>query len=68
MKLPETITVTRSITYNVPDIISLLKDSGENNIDIENIMEHIEQWVEEDMAAPISNHDLVYRNENGDEL
>jgi hypothetical protein len=41
---------------------------GEENIHIGNVLEYIEDWVEEDMRAPLSRHDLVYQDEDGNEL
>ena len=66
--LPERINVVRSITYDVPSIIDSLKEMGEENIDIDSVMEYIQDWVGEDMRAPISRHDITYLDENGQEL
>jgi hypothetical protein len=37
-------------------------------IDLEFILDHIHEWVYEDMSAPVSRHDLVYQDEDGNEL
>jgi hypothetical protein len=66
--LPERINVVRSITYDVPSIIDSLKEMGEEDIDIDSVIKYIQDWVEEDMRAPISRHDLTYLDENGQEL
>ena len=68
MNLPETITVTRSLSYNVSEIVSDLKDEGVTDIDIEKIVNQIQEWVEEEMRAPISRHDIVYQNEDGEQI
>jgi hypothetical protein len=68
MSLPERINVIRSVTYDVAGIVDSMKDMGEEDIDIERVMEYIEDWVEEDMRAPLSRHDLVYQDEDGNEL
>ena len=68
MSLPERINVIRTATYYVPDIVASLEDMGEESIDIDRVMEYIEDWVEEDMRAPISRHDVVFQDENGGEL
>jgi len=68
MNLPETITVTRSLSYNVSDIVSDLKNEGVTDIDIEKIVNQIQEWVEEEMRAPISRHDIVYQNEDGEQI
>ena len=65
--LPEKINVIRSITYDVPSIVDSLKEMGED-INIDSVMEYIEDWVSEDMASPISRHDITYLDENGNEL
>ena len=67
-QLPERINVIRTVTYSVPDIVSSLEEMGDENIDIETVIDYIQDWVEEDMRAPISRHDVVYQDENGEEL
>ena len=66
--MPEKINVIRSITYDVPSIVDSLKEMGEEDIGIDSVMEYIEDWVAEDMTAPLSRHDLTYLDENGQEL
>jgi hypothetical protein len=63
--LPERINVIRTVSYHVPDIVSSLKDMGEEDIDMERVMEYIEDWVEEDLG---SLHGLIFQDENGAEL
>ena len=67
-ELPERINVIRTITYDVPKLVSDLEDMGVEDIDLDSLMEYIEDWVYEDMTAPPSRHDLVYQDENGEEL
>lgn len=66
--LPERINVIRTLTYDVPKIVSDLEDMGMEEIDLDVVLEYIEEWVWEDMSAPPSRHDLVYQDENGNEL
>ena len=66
--LPERINVVRSITYDVPAVIKDLEEMDVDPIDLDTIMHYITEWVEEDMRAPISRHDLTYLDENGQEL
>ena len=68
IELPERINAIRTVTYSVPDIVSSLEEMGEEGIDIETVIDYIQDWVEEDMRAPISRHDVVYQDENGEEL
>ena len=66
--LPERINVIRTITYDVPKIVSDLEDMGMEEIDLDVVLEYIQEWVWEDMTAPPSRHDLVYQDEDGEEL
>lgn len=66
--LPERINVIRTISYDVPKLVSDLEDMGVEDIDLDSLMEYISDWVYEDMTAPPSRHDLVYQDENGEEL
>lgn len=66
--LPERINVVRSITYDVPALTKDLEEMGVDPIDLDTIMHYITEWVEEDMRAPISRHDITYLDENGQEL
>jgi len=68
IELPERINAIRTVTYSVPDIVAYLKEMGEEYIDLEDIMEYVEDNVAGDMSYPPSRHDLVYQDENGDEL
>jgi len=68
LDLPERINVIRTVTYDVPAIVDSLKEMGEEEIDMDRILEYIEDWVEEDLTAPLSRHDVVYQDENGEEL
>mgnify|MGYP006911557975 CR=1 FL=1 len=68
MSLPERINVIRTVTYYVPDIVASLEDMGEEDLNIDRVLDYISDWVDEDMSAPPSRHDLVYQDENGEEL
>ena len=70
MRMPKEIHVTRTVTYHVPSIIQDMNlDHGEfEPKSVDEIIEFISDWVEEDMRAPISRHDVVYQDENGEEL
>jgi hypothetical protein len=67
-ELPERINVIRTVTYDVPKIVSDLEDMGMEDIDLDVVLEYIQEWVWEDMSSPPSRHDLVYQDENGNEL
>jgi hypothetical protein len=68
LDLPERINVIRTVTYDVPGIVDSLKEMGEEEIDMDRILEYIEDWVAEDLTAPLSRHDVIYQDENGEEL
>ena len=66
--MPDRINVIRTVTYDVPALIKDLEEMGVDPIDLDTIMDYITEWVEEDMRAPISRHDITYLDENGQEL
>ena len=68
MSLPERINVIRCITYDVSKVVEDLKEKEVEPIDIDTVINYINEWVEEDMRALISRYDLVYQDENGQEL
>ena len=68
MSLPERINAIKTITYDVPAIVESLEDMGMEDIDLDVVMEYIQEWVYEDMSSPPSRHDIVYQDENGNEL
>jgi hypothetical protein len=71
MSLPERINVIRSVTYSTESIVDSIRmalDDPHHNPEIDEVLEFIEDWVAEDMSAPLSRHDLTYLDENGSEL
>ena len=71
MSLPERINVIRTATYSTESIVAdirMVLDDPHHNPEIDEVLEFIEDWVEEDMRAPISRHDIVFQDENGGEL
>ena len=69
--LPERINVIKTITYSTKTTVEEIRtilDDPHHNPDIEEVLEYIEDWVSEDMSAPLSRHDLVYQDEYGQEL
>ena len=67
--MPERINVIRCITYDVSKVVKDLKEMEVEPIDIDTVINYIHEWVEEDMRAPIiSRYDIVYQDENGQEL
>jgi len=69
--LPERINVIRTITYSTKSIVDEIRtvlDDLHHNPGIDEVLEYIEGWVAEDMAAPLARHDVVYQDEYGQEL
>ena len=63
--LPESIVVTRTFTYNVEWAIEDLEDKGIEPT-LNTVTEYISSQVEMDMAMPLSRHEIVWTDENGD--
>ena len=63
--LPETIVVTRTFTYDVEWAIEDLESNGDE-VTEDNLYAHIQRHVDEDMSVPLSRHEIVWTDENGD--
>ena len=71
MSLPERINVIRTITYATEHMladVALSNEISEDEVTTDMLLDWISDWVWEDMTSPPSRHDLVYQDENGDEL
>ena len=67
--LPERINVIRTVSYDIAALRSeVMKDLGIELSTPDDVIDYISDWVYEDMTAPPSRHDLVYQDENGNEL
>lgn len=66
--MPEMINVIRTISYDVSAVVKDLEEMEVDPIDFDTVIKYITEWVEEDMRAPISRHDITYLDENGQEL
>lgn len=62
--LPERINVMKVISYDVPEIVGSLKESGEEDINLENVLQYLESWIIEDFG----DLNVVIQDENGEEL
>ena len=66
MSLPERINVIKTITYDVKGLRgNAMKDEGIDFTDVDDILEYIEEWVEEDFGSLSG---LIFQDENGNEL
>ena len=63
--LPETIVVTRTFTYEVEWAMEDVEHEGiEPTRDA--VLEYISNQVKTDMAMPLSRHEVIWTDENGD--
>ena len=65
MALPSRINVMKVVSYDVEKLVLEMESQGIEDIDIDKALEYIETWVQEDFS---SNDDLIYQDENGEEL
>lgn len=66
MSLPDRINVIKTITYNVGQLRHEIRnDLGIELATVDDILEYIEEWVEEDFGGLSG---LVFQDENGEEL
>lgn len=67
-QMPKTVTVLRAFTYDVADIIDAMKEMGAENPTWQDVEEQINDWAHEDLRSPIDRHELIWRDENDNEL
>ena len=68
-ELPERINAIRTMTYDVPAIVRNIQEKFDiSDPTLEDVMEWVEEWAYEDLSSYPSRHDLVYQDENGNEL
>ena len=66
MSLPERINVIKTVTYDVKGLRgAAMKDEGIEFTSVDDVLEYIEEWVEEDFGGLSG---LVFQDENGTEL
>ena len=70
-KLPERINVMRVVTYDVQNImesiVSMNTDRDFDSITLEEVMEQVEAWVQEDFPADRIK-DLIIQDQDGEDL
>ena len=70
-KLPERINVMKVISYDVQNImesiVAMDSDRDFDSITLEEVMEQVEAWVEEDFPADRIK-DLIIQDQDGEEL
>lgn len=66
---PKMVTITRTFTYDVTQVIETFQDIwNTDNPRWEDIEAVITGWVDEDMRSPIHPRELVWTDEEGQEL
>ena len=65
MSLPERINVIKVITYDVESIRRDAHNAGLPLDTVDDVLEFIEEWVEEDFGSLSG---LIFQDENGEEL
>jgi hypothetical protein len=69
--LPERINVMRVVSYDVQNImesiVSMNTDRDFDSITLEEVMEQVEAWVQDDFPADRIK-DLIIQDENGEDL
>jgi len=74
MSMPERVTVMRSFTYDVAQAVADIREKSEHpdpnslEIDLDEVLEYLEDWIYDDMRSVVSRHDLAYFDEYGEEL
>ena len=63
--LPERIVVTRTFTYHVEWALEDMESNGDE-VTEDNLYAHVQRYVDEDMTSPLSRHEIVWTDENGD--
>lgn len=62
------ITVTRTFTYDVEKMKKEWVENHGTEATEDDIIEQIQGWVEEDMRSPLSRHDLVWLDDEGNDI
>lgn len=66
--LPERINVMRVVTYNTAEVVKdLHEETGVNpeDITLDEVLDRIEEWAADDLG---DTSDLIYQDENGNDL
>jgi len=71
-EFPERVNVIKSITYQVQDIVDMLRADNKEEPDMEDVMEQIEEWAKDDFSCGYGHQanikELIFTDENGEEL
>jgi len=70
-ELPQRINAMKVITYDVQQISEILMAEQEleaHEITLEMVMDKVETWVDEDFTTQGNFSDVIYQDENGQEI
>lgn len=67
--MPARINAMQVISYDTQQVVQMLIDEGveESEIDLDMVLSRIEDWSAEDFLA-LQPKDIIYQDENGEEL
>lgn len=76
-EMPQRINVMKIVTYDVFDVISQIQTDRESSHDetevtLDDVLERIEEWTKDDFSCgfghEIDHNDLIFQDENGNDL
>ena len=71
MSTPKKIVVTRTFTYDVQEVMNSIRDVHNDQkmkLTLDDVWDLVSEWAHEDMRSPASRHDLVWLDENGNQI
>ena len=71
MTMPKRINVIRTVSYDVAEIVDSIKELNNDpslEVRFDEVIELVNTWAGEDLTSPISRHDIVFMDENSEEL
>lgn len=68
--LPERINVMKVITYDVQQIVNDLIEAGQEDgtVTLDDVMGYVEELAREDFSVDPPMRDLIFQDENGEDL
>jgi hypothetical protein len=67
LKLPERINAMKVASYDVQEIVGYISDGLEKPIE-EITLEDVLEWIEDDVDMDIAGSNVIFQDENGEEL
>ena len=71
MTTPKKLVVTRTFSYNVQEVMNSIRDINNDKdmkVTLDDVWELVSEWAYEDMRTPASRHDMVWKDEKGNEI